>query len=134
MLLHGCCTQSILLVILHSQDSANAPTFQDALPRPAAHVCHPAPLQQRQPQDRLRNARSFLHSYHSRHLQPCTVDHARERHSRPTADCDDLDPLARVFPWLRAYTRLWSTTGRQLPVLLMVRNSAFEVYRTTLPG
>ena len=51
-----------------------------------------------------------------------------------TADCDDLDPLARVSPWLRACTRLWSTTGRRLPVLLMVRNSAFEVYRTTLPG
>src|SRR5215211_4028992 len=51
-----------------------------------------------------------------------------------TADCDDLDPLARVSPWLRAYTRLWSTTARRLQVLLMVRNSAFEVYRTTLPG
>jgi hypothetical protein len=54
--------------------------------------------------------------------------------ARPTADCDDLDPLARVSPWLRAYTRLWSTTGRRLPVLLMVRICAFEVYRTTLPG
>jgi hypothetical protein len=32
-----------------------------------------------------------------------------------------------------AETRLQSTTGRRLPVLLMVRNSASEVCRATLP-
>jgi len=55
----------------------------------------------------------------------------------PTADCDDIDPYAlpntRLAVATLCDTRLRSTTGRRLPVLLLVRNSATERCRASLP-
>ena len=38
-MLHGCCTQNILLVILHSQGYANAPTCRHARFHDLWHTC-----------------------------------------------------------------------------------------------
>ena len=40
---------------------------------------HVAALQEREPEDRLRDARPRHHSHHTRYLQPCAPDHAGER-------------------------------------------------------
>jgi integrase len=47
------------------------------LSRSTPHVRHAASQQERQPQDRLRDARAFQHRHNSRHLFPLLAKHAR---------------------------------------------------------
>jgi hypothetical protein len=57
-------------------------TAGDPLPRPPAYVRHAPTNSQREPEDRLRDARALDHSHHPRHLFPRAAEHARSGSSR----------------------------------------------------
>jgi len=51
-------------------------TARNPLARPPAHVRYAAPNPQPEPEDCLRDARTFDHSHHPRYLYPCAAEHA----------------------------------------------------------